>query len=103
MPCGLHLVEQVGRRLLVLVPEPEADLGDESTWCVPRLLLHLIRAADLVRHREIDEGIGHALKTLQRMPVTTPRGRRMAGEVFAALPDKARGLPAARELRKLTA
>ncbi|GII87248.1 hypothetical protein Ssi03_52380 [Sphaerisporangium siamense] len=69
----------------------------------PRLLLHLIRSADLVRHREIDEGIGHALETLQRMPVTTPRARHMAAEVFAALPDKARGLPAARELRKLTA
>ncbi len=67
-------------------------------------LLRLIQAVDLVRQREIDEGLGHALaySAGRTAPVSTA-GRHLAGRVISALPDKARELPAARELRALTA
>lgn len=64
-------------------------------------ILNLTQAANLVRTGEIDEGVNHALTTLQALPVVTPRGRLFAGSIIRILPDKARELPATQELRAL--
>lgn len=63
--------------------------------------LRLIRAHSLIREREVSEGLDHALTGVQGPPIT-PYRRRIIGHVIEALPERARTLPAARELRALT-
>lgn len=62
----------------------------------------LIRAWGMVRDREVTEGLGHALDITAALPVTAAR-RKLVGEILSALPDRARALPAARDLQALTA
>ncbi|MEV6979745.1 XRE family transcriptional regulator [Sphaerisporangium sp. NPDC051017] len=64
--------------------------------------LHMLQALDLVRRREVGEGLQQALATVQARPASVAR-RHMAGQILTALPEKARNLPAAHELRALTA
>jgi DNA-binding transcriptional regulator YdaS (Cro superfamily) len=58
----------------------------------------LIRAIALVQDREIDQGIDQAASIVHGKPLSATR-RYMTRQVLGALPDKARALPAARELR----
>lgn len=67
-----------------------------------RTNINLMRALALVRDRDVTEGLTHAANAMRGMPTSTSR-RRIAGEILRALPDeKARTLPAARELHALT-
>ncbi|RCG30132.1 XRE family transcriptional regulator [Sphaerisporangium album] len=63
--------------------------------------LRMIQAMGMVREREITEGLEHALTNI-RTPMSA-QGRFVVGEILTALPEKARNLPAAQELRALTA
>ncbi|RBQ21428.1 XRE family transcriptional regulator [Spongiactinospora rosea] len=63
-------------------------------------LLQLIRALDLVRRREIDDGLTHAVTTLQTGAMSTAR-RFVANKITKALPQQARTHPHATELRRL--
>ncbi|MFA1551056.1 XRE family transcriptional regulator [Actinomadura chokoriensis] len=70
---------------------------------VPIKNLSLMRAEALVRAREVDAGLQEAITALQRHPDFSAAGTgTLAAHVLAALPDEARKLPAARELRALT-
>ncbi|MFI0423084.1 XRE family transcriptional regulator [Spongiactinospora sp. 9N601] len=63
-------------------------------------LLQLIRALDLVRRREIDDGLTHAVTTLSTGPLSTAR-RFITTEITKALPRQAHTHPHATELRRL--
>ena len=63
--------------------------------------LQVIKAMGLVKSRDIDAGLDQTLTTLHGLPIS-PARRRMAGQILRTLPDQARTLPAARELRALT-
>ncbi|MFI0446804.1 XRE family transcriptional regulator [Actinomadura sp. 6N118] len=71
----------------------------------PIINLSLMRAALLVKTGEIDTGLEHAIKNLQHNQgrVMTAAGRTITQKIVAALPHQARSLPAAQELRALTA
>ncbi|MFB4316500.1 XRE family transcriptional regulator [Actinomadura sp. 21ATH] len=64
--------------------------------------LHMIRAMGLVKERDVDTGLDQLLTMLHGNPVS-PARRRIAGQALQALPEKARTLPAAREVRAITA
>ncbi|MFI0357306.1 XRE family transcriptional regulator [Actinomadura sp. 9N407] len=64
--------------------------------------LQTIRAMGLIKAREVDAGLDQALTTLHDHPIS-PARRRIAGQILQALPEKARSLPAAREVRAVTA
>ncbi|MFI0418568.1 hypothetical protein [Spongiactinospora sp. 9N601] len=61
-----------------------------------------MQALTLVRDGHITEGLDHALSTAPGLPVT-PARRLITGHILDALPAQARKLPAAQELRALTA
>ncbi|MEV7006382.1 helix-turn-helix transcriptional regulator [Streptosporangium sp. NPDC051022] len=67
-----------------------------------RANLRLIQSYSLVRERDVSDGLDHALTSVQGLPVT-PYRRLIVGRVVEALPERARTLPAARELRALVA
>ncbi|WP_084265760.1 hypothetical protein [Actinomadura macra] len=68
-----------------------------------RVNLKLMRSLSLVHEHETSDGLDSAIESMQAMPNSTAR-RRIANEIIRALPDeRARALPAARELRALTA
>jgi hypothetical protein len=67
-----------------------------------RANISLIQAWGLVHDRHVTEGLQRALDVTQPLPVTIAR-RKLVTEITAALPEKARRLPAARELRALVA
>ncbi|GGM70988.1 hypothetical protein GCM10010106_16620 [Thermopolyspora flexuosa] len=81
-----------------LLEQALADLPEEKVG--GRANIGLLQAWCLIQDHEVTEGLGHAVRVTQSLPVTPPR-RRLVGEVLTALPDKARELPAARELRAL--
>ncbi|MEU4410026.1 helix-turn-helix transcriptional regulator [Streptosporangium sp. NPDC023963] len=66
-----------------------------------RANIGLIQAWGLVQDRDVTEGLGHALDLATALPTTIAR-RKIMREVVAALPERARTLPAARELHALT-
>ncbi|GAA2429414.1 hypothetical protein GCM10010191_48520 [Actinomadura vinacea] len=61
-----------------------------------------MEAAYLVRTREIDAGLQQALTALKDTHIATTARLTLADMVLRTLPEQARGLPAARELRELT-
>ncbi|MFG2005710.1 hypothetical protein ACGFNU_41835 [Spirillospora sp. NPDC048911] len=64
--------------------------------------LRLMQAAYLVRAREIDAGLQQAITTMQGHLRPVSSGTTiLVGNVLRALPDQARALPAARDLRAL--
>ncbi|RCG29864.1 XRE family transcriptional regulator [Sphaerisporangium album] len=67
-----------------------------------RANVRLLQAWTLVQDRDVNEGLGHALDIVSPLPVTAAR-RRLADEILDSLPEKAAALPAARDLRALTA
>jgi hypothetical protein len=70
---------------------------------VPIKNLSLMRAEALVRAREVDTGLQEAISALQEHPDYLAAGTStLAAHVLAALPDQARALSAAQELRTLT-
>jgi hypothetical protein len=73
-------------------PDAQGDLSNVG----------LIRAMALVQDREIDQGLDQAISIVRGKSLSATR-RYMTGQVLSALPDKARPLPAARELQALTA
>ncbi|MFD0683064.1 helix-turn-helix domain-containing protein [Actinomadura fibrosa] len=66
------------------------------------LNLHIIQAARLVKERDIDAGLHHAITTLQayHRPLSVAANK-LVNQVLHALPEQARSLPAAREFREL--
>jgi Flp pilus assembly protein TadD len=66
-----------------------------------RANLALIQALCMVWDGDISDALDHANAALRKTPPTTAR-RRITGEIVRALPEKARTLPAARELHALT-
>ncbi|MEV5408975.1 helix-turn-helix transcriptional regulator [Thermopolyspora sp. NPDC052614] len=60
--------------------------------------LRLIQAYTLIRDHDVPQGLDHAMTSLQGPPIT-PARRQMTGQVINGLPEKARTLPAAQELR----
>ena len=87
-------------------PDAAAPLLEQAIAASPqekaggRANIVLVRMWGLVQNGEIAEGLDRALQATHSLPVT-PARRRIVGEVLAALPEKARALPAARELREL--
>ncbi|GAA3088442.1 hypothetical protein [Streptosporangium carneum] len=67
-----------------------------------RANLRLIQAYSLVRERDVSDGLGHALTSVQGLPIT-PYRRLIVGRVIEALPERAHTLAAARELSALAA
>ncbi|MFF5261887.1 XRE family transcriptional regulator [Actinomadura viridis] len=66
------------------------------------LNLELMRAAMLVKDRDIDTGLQHAVTIIERWPHEKSAGRRvLSNQILRTLPEKARTLPAARELHAL--
>ncbi|WP_116022543.1 hypothetical protein [Thermomonospora umbrina] len=66
-----------------------------------RLNSELVRALALVQDREVTEGLDHAVSLAGTLPSSSLR-RLIVGEILKALPDdRARALPAARELAAL--
>ncbi|WP_149262448.1 XRE family transcriptional regulator [Actinomadura sp. K4S16] len=63
--------------------------------------LDVIEAMGAVHSGEVDAGLAQTLTTLQDLPVS-PARRRMTAQILHTLPERARALPAARELRALT-
>lgn len=59
----------------------------------------MVQAVDLVRRRDMGEGLRLAVNVIQSRPPSAAR-RHMAGEIIASLPDQGRSLPAVRELRE---
>ena len=67
-----------------------------------RTNIKLLRALTLVHEREVTEGLEYAVTTTQSVPSSLAR-RRAVDEIIKALPgEKARALPAVRELQALT-
>lgn len=87
-------------------PDAAAPLLEQAIAASPqekaggRANIVLVRMWGLIQNGEIAEGLDRALQATHSLPVT-PARRRIVGEVLAALPEKARALPAARELREL--
>lgn len=105
------------RRLLWALAYPLALIGDTleasratdealrlfpADFCGTRADLGLIGALSLVRDREVGEGLSQAITATRQWPLGAPR-RRIISQILSAVPEKARELPAARELRALTA
>ncbi|QXJ21634.1 XRE family transcriptional regulator [Actinomadura graeca] len=64
--------------------------------------LQMMRAASLVKARDIDSGLQHAVTVIQDRRDAVKAGTRLlARQILHMLPDQARALPAARELRAL--
>src|SRR5690606_35219750 len=93
-----HLKRGAPKQATPLIEQAIADSPVERVG--GRANLSLVRAWTLVQDRDVTEGLDHAVQVAQPLPVT-PARRRIIGEVLAALPEKARALPAARELRAL--
>jgi hypothetical protein len=86
----------IDRTVSLLPPERRAARAQIELW----------RAVCLVRTGQVGDGLGHALVVLDELPAAhrATAVMRQAGRVLHALPDDAaRALPAARELRALTA
>ncbi len=64
--------------------------------------LRSMQALNLVHDRDVTQGLNHALTNGAGLPYTQAR-RLISGQILKALPEKARALPAAQELRALTA
>ncbi|GGM82789.1 hypothetical protein GCM10010106_31880 [Thermopolyspora flexuosa] len=95
-----HTFALTGRRR-----EAEQAISQAFALYPPELVhglanLRLIQAYTLVRQNDIPQGLDHAMATVQDVPIT-PARRRITGQVINALPEKARSLPAARELHAL--
>ncbi|QXJ19920.1 hypothetical protein AGRA3207_000531 [Actinomadura graeca] len=68
-----------------------------------RVNLRLMHALSLVHERETSDALESAVENMRSLPNSTAR-RRIGNEIIKALPDeRARALPAARELRTLVA
>ncbi|NDU71297.1 XRE family transcriptional regulator [Actinomadura sp. DSM 109109] len=63
--------------------------------------LKVIEAMSAVHGGEVEAGLDQTLATLHDLPVS-PARRRMTGQILHTLPERARALPAACELRALT-
>ncbi len=63
--------------------------------------LQYMQSLSLVRDGDVEEGLNHALASAQGLPVNAAR-RHIAGQILKALPEKARTLPAAQQLRAIT-
>jgi hypothetical protein len=63
--------------------------------------LQYMQSLSLVRDGDVEEGLNHALTSAQGLPVNAAR-RHIAGQILKALPEKARTLPAAQQLRTIT-
>jgi hypothetical protein len=87
-----HADDALTRALAIYPPDARGPIAN----------LKLMQAATLVREREIDAGLQQAITTLETWPVTAARGF-LAGQVLKTLPAQAQSLPAARELRTITA
>jgi len=68
----------------------------------PIALLSLMRAADLVRTRNVQDGISEALSAMRGGPTSTAR-RHLAGQVLSRLPQDGHRVDGMRELRELAA
>ncbi|MFI0423085.1 helix-turn-helix domain-containing protein [Spongiactinospora sp. 9N601] len=93
--------------LLALIGDDRAaDITDQTSSLyrvdppAPLTLLPLVRALDLVRRREIDDGLTHAVTTLSTGPMSTAR-RFITTKINKALPRQAHTHPHATELRRL--
>lgn len=62
--------------------------------------IHMVRALDLVRRREISEGLRLAVEETRSRPISAAR-RHIVGEIVASIPAKHQALPAVRELHTL--
>ncbi|TDD72171.1 helix-turn-helix domain-containing protein [Actinomadura rubrisoli] len=64
--------------------------------------LRVIQAMGMVRDREVDDGLSLTLSTLHELPISSAR-HHMSRQILRKLPgNKARALPAAREVHALT-
>ncbi|MFC5747372.1 XRE family transcriptional regulator [Actinomadura rugatobispora] len=73
-----------------------------STARVPITNLDLMRAIDLVKSGEVREGLDLAVTSLTDRPRPVLATRQLVGQVLSTLPEPARTLPAARDLRALS-
>ncbi len=74
-----------------------------STAHGPRDNLALMQAVAQVRSREIEAGLEHAVTVLSSSGSATAARTFLAKQLLRTLPDQARALPAAREVRELIA
>ncbi|QXJ24709.1 XRE family transcriptional regulator [Actinomadura graeca] len=69
----------------------------------PRENLSLMKAAVLIKNREVDAGLDHALATMENSHRGAAGRIRLVKQVLRILPENARTLPVARELHAFTA
>ncbi|WP_119726380.1 XRE family transcriptional regulator [Thermomonospora amylolytica] len=76
-----------------------------AEWRTDVAKIHLLRAITLVQDREVEAGLEHAVTVMETVPSDRRRGSvlHLAAKVTENLPGQAHILPAARELRALTA
>ncbi|WP_242613957.1 helix-turn-helix domain-containing protein [Actinomadura roseirufa] len=106
-PTSLHWREA---HVLIALGDTRAATGaldqaralHSTTMSGPVSTLEMLRAFSLVKSREFAAGLEHAVTTIEAWPLSASR-RHLVGEILGSLPDKARTLPAAQELRTLTA
>ncbi|GAA4239752.1 hypothetical protein GCM10022254_61280 [Actinomadura meridiana] len=82
----------VGRALALYPSQSRGAVGN----------LKLMQASVLVEQREVNVGLEQAITAFHASPATTFRSS-LAGRILRTLPGEARALPAARELRAITA
>lgn len=64
--------------------------------------LTLMDAAALIRAREVEAGLQQALTVVEKHPDAATAARKvLVGQILRTLPEQARQMPAARELRAL--
>jgi hypothetical protein len=69
----------------------------------PLVNLNMMKATAVVRSREVDTGLLEAVSAVQDRPDAVTAGtRHLAKRIVVALPERARELPAARQLQALT-
>lgn len=97
-----YVLTRTGRSRAVAALD-QAIAAYPSGSLAPIKNLSLMRAEALVRSREIDAGLQEAITVLQEHPDFSAAGTgTLARHVLTALPEQARALPAAQELRALT-
>ncbi|SEG31153.1 hypothetical protein SAMN04489712_104341 [Thermomonospora echinospora] len=95
-----------------MLGEPAAVAAQEKAlasypaeWRTDVAKIRLLQAITLVQGREVKAGLEHAVTVIEAFPSDRRRGSvlHLAAKVAEDLPDQAHALPAARELRALTA
>ncbi|MFC6878976.1 MULTISPECIES: XRE family transcriptional regulator [Actinomadura] len=76
-----------------------AEMLYPTTAMAPLTNLRLMRSMDLIRGREVREGLDLAVTSLSGRPQPVMAMRQLVSQILETLPSEARALPAARDLQ----